>query len=281
MENKLESPVTYQGGKSRIASKIIDIIISRNDVEDMKFYDLCCGSGAITLECINRDLSFSEYRMLDFSVWGDFWKSIGDGNFLIDIFKIYVDNLPKEKENIQKYLLSMSNESPYDGVFLSHVYRYLLLQAGSFGGKQIYIEDGKWKNNSFRSYWLPTEKSNRRSPVNPMMPMPITLYKRVEVLWSELHTNIIGENSNIEDYVEFSDNSIVYVDPPYKNTTKYGNTFDILDWVKKVKQNNDVRIYVSEQYPLGEDSFLISDKRNKGNISGENNKGVAEWLTEF
>ena len=59
------------------------------------------------------------------------------------------------------------------------VYDYLLLQAGAFGSKWIGIEGNKWTNNTFRSYWLPTETSNRKSPVNPMMPLPNTLYERV------------------------------------------------------------------------------------------------------
>jgi len=88
LKNKLESPTAYQGGKQRLAPAIIDIIQERNNLSGKIFHDMCCGSGAITLECINRDLLFSNYKMLDFSVWGDFWKSIGDGNFLIDQFRL-------------------------------------------------------------------------------------------------------------------------------------------------------------------------------------------------
>lgn len=278
---KLETPVTYQGGKQRVAYKIIDIIEERNrDLDGKVFYDLCCGSGSITLETINRNIPFSKNKMLDWSVWGDFWKSIGDGNFSIELFKCYVDNIP-EKEYIQKHLEKMGKESPYDGVLLSHVYRYLLLQAGSFGGKQIWMENNQWKNTSFRSYWLPTESSNRRSPVNPMMPMPETLYKRVESLWYNLHDVIVGKNASIEGHTTFPEHSIIYVDPPYKKTTRYGKQFDVVSWVKEVKKNCNVKIYVSEQEALSDKSFLISEKRSKGNISGNNTKGVQEWLSEF
>jgi len=278
---KLETPVTYQGGKQRVASRIIDIIEDRNsDLEGRVFYDLCCGSGSITLETINREIPFSKNKMLDWSVWGDFWKSIGDGTFLIEMFKCYIDNVP-EKEHVQKHLETMGKESPHDGVFLSHVYRYLLLQAGSFGSKQIWIENDKWKNTSFRSYWLPTETSNRRSPVNPMMPMPETLYSRVEALWHNLHNVVVVKNSNIECHTSFPEYSIIYVDPPYKKTTGYGKKFDIMNWVKEVKKNSNVKIYVSEQEPLSDKAFLISEKRTKGNISGNNTKGVQEWMSEF
>ena len=48
--NELEAPVTYQGGKSRIANKIWDIIKSRNELQHKEFYDLCCGSGSISVQ---------------------------------------------------------------------------------------------------------------------------------------------------------------------------------------------------------------------------------------
>ena len=48
---KLKSPCTFQGGKSRLAPKIVDEISSIVPVDkDTVFYDLCCGSGAISLE---------------------------------------------------------------------------------------------------------------------------------------------------------------------------------------------------------------------------------------
>ena len=55
----------------------------------------------------------------------------------------------------------------------------------------------------------------------------------------------------------------------------------MVEWAKKVKQNCNVKIYISEQKALGENSFLIAEKRTKGNISGNNTKGVEEWLTKF
>lgn len=58
MNNKLIPPCTYQGGKQRYAKQIVDIMFKENNIcENTKFYDLCCGSGAITLEIINRGIS--------------------------------------------------------------------------------------------------------------------------------------------------------------------------------------------------------------------------------
>lgn len=71
-------PCTYQGGKHRVAVKIIDAIDSREHLLQNKtdFYDLCCGSGAITLELINRGFPTHKIHMCDAGPWGTFWKSV-------------------------------------------------------------------------------------------------------------------------------------------------------------------------------------------------------------
>lgn len=40
----MKPPVSYQGGKVRLASRILDTINP-----SQPFYDLCCGSGAISI----------------------------------------------------------------------------------------------------------------------------------------------------------------------------------------------------------------------------------------
>jgi len=172
MGNKLVSPTTFQGGKQRIASKIIDII---NPSKDKIFYDLCCGSGAISLELINR--GYNNVVMLDISPWGLFWKAISEKTFDLDKFAHYCNNVPENKNEIQVYLKNMSKTSIEEDT----VYKFLLLQAGSFGGKAI--SNKNWSTNllSFRNYWQPTETSNRRSPVNPMKGQPKTFDVKTEV----------------------------------------------------------------------------------------------------
>ena len=62
----LKTPCTYQGGKQRLASQIVDCIFKNSVItEDTVFYDLCCGSGAITVELINRGISSKNIVMLD------------------------------------------------------------------------------------------------------------------------------------------------------------------------------------------------------------------------
>ena len=283
----LEIPCSYQGGKQRLAKQIVDIFYKENNInDDTKFFDLCCGSGAISLELINRGFDPNNITMIDNGCFGQFWQDIANGEFDLDIFKREIENLPNI-ENIQSYLKKLS-DLPVDEDKM--VYHYLLLQAGAFGSKQIWIENNKWKNNTFRSYWLPTETSNRRSPVNPMMPMPNTLYNRVESIVKQLSGSIIASRESVFDAVYRIDeerdkgnkNIIIYIDPPYANTTGYKETFDIYSLEGQIWSTSP--IYISEGYKMqgASESYLLSVGRTKGNISGEaKKKPTEEWLNRF
>lgn len=277
---KLVPPCSYQGGKQRLAKQIVDIIFEQNEINEYtKFYDLCCGSGAITLELINRGIHPSNITMVDEGVYGAFWNSVANNEFDLEIFKSEIDKLPELKD-IQKYLQELSNQDVDNDKL---VYHFLLLQSGSFGSKQIWIENNRWKNNSFRSYWLPTETSSRRSPVNPMMPMSNTLYDRVKDIVEYLGGSINAINSDISKIEwHFDENSIVYIDPPYKNTAGYGNDFDYEEFI--INNWAYVNIYVSEGYKMDsvEDAILLSKGRTKGNIRGDvKKKPTEEWLNIY
>ena len=283
----LEIPCSYQGGKQRLAKQIVDIFYKENNInDDTKFFDLCCGSGAISLELINRGFNPNNITMIDNGCFGQFWQDIANGEFDLDIFKREIEKLPN-LENIQSYLKKLS-DLPVDEDKM--VYHYLLLQAGAFGSKQIWIENNKWKNNTFRSYWLPTKTSNRRSPVNPMMPMPNTLYNRVESIVEQLSGSIIASRESVFDAVYRIDeernkgnkNIIIYIDPPYANTTGYKETFDIYSLEGQIWSTSP--IYISEGYKMqgASESYLLSVGRTKGNISGEaKKKPTEEWLNRF
>ena len=283
----LEIPCSYQGGKQRLAKQIVDIFYKENNInDDTKFFDLCCGSGAISLELINRGFNPNNITMIDNGCFGQFWQDIANDEFDLDIFKREIENLPN-LENIQSYLKKLSDLPVNEDRM---VYHYLLLQAGAFGSKQIWIENNRWKNNTFRSYWLPTETSNRRSPVNPMMPMPNTLYNRVEAIVEQLSGSIIASRESVFDAVYRIDeernkgnkNIIIYIDPPYANTTGYKETCDIYSLEGQIWSTSP--IYISEGYKMqgASESYLLSVGRTKGNISGEaKKKPTEEWLNRF
>ena len=224
---ELIAPVSYQGGKQRLSRQIIEEINSRVDLKGKTFIDLCCGSGAVGLESL---IYCSNAVFVDKREMGNFYSSLND--FSLRDFKKEIDLLP-EIEEIKDYLTQKSKEEvPTDN--MERVYLYLLLQAGAFGSKQIWIEDKNWKNCSFRSYWKPTLTSNRRSPVNPMMPMPETLYQRVKNIVEQKEV-ITGYQKDITDFIneyDFTD-CIVYLDPPYKDTTGYFDSLDIVPIIDK------------------------------------------------
>lgn len=280
MNKKLVPPCSYQGGKQRLAKQIVDIIFEQNEInEKTKFYDLCCGSGAITLELINRGIHPNNITMIDASMWGKLWQSIANDEFDLKIFKQEIDKLPSI-DKIQKYLKQI-NLNPIDKDL--DIYHFLLQQAGSFGSKYIDVKDDKWINSTFRSYWLPTETSNRRSPVNPMMPMPDTLYERMKLIVDYMSGNIRALYCKIEEIKwHFCQNDIVYIDPPYKNTSGYNFEFNYEQFL--IDNQYCTNIYISEGYKMnfGNSAILLSKGRSKGNISGDiKKKPTEEWLNCF
>lgn len=263
-QSKLFPPCSYQGGKQRLAKKIVDIIFEQNEInKETKFYDLCCGSGAITLELVNRGIHPNNITMVDSGVYGSFWLEVANDEVELNLLKQLVDDVP-EKKYCKRYLEDLSKN-----VGDNYTYQYLLLQSGSFGGKEISIKDNKWKHHGFRDYWQPTETSVRRSPCNPMQPNQNELYKRVCDIVDYMGGCIRVANCDINNFVQnedFENNSIVYIDPPYIGTTGYSNNFDVLDIVNSIP--NNIKIYVSECNVLSNNNEFITSGKSKGNITG-------------
>lgn len=262
---KLVPPCSYQGGKQRLAKKIVDIIFEQNEInEETKFYDLCCGSGAITLELINRGIHPNNITMVDNGVYGAFWLSVANDEVDIETLSRMVQEVP-QKELCKTYLESLSKYIDEE----NHVYQYLLLQSGSFGGKEVSLEDGKWKHHGFRDYWLPTETSVRRSPCNPMQPNQNEILQRVININNNMSGCVRAIHGKVENFVEqevFTSNSIVYIDPPYMNTTGYSNNLEIMRVIEGIPTY--VPTYVSECHQLSDKYEFITSGKSKGNITG-------------
>ncbi|WP_312286658.1 DNA adenine methylase [Terrisporobacter sp.] len=261
---KLVPPCSYQGGKQKLSKKIVDIIFEQNEInEDTKFYDLCCGSGAITLELINRGIHPSNISMVDNSDYGMFWNSIANDEFDINKFEEIINAVPDNPYRKQ-YLLDLSKTFDKE----NQVYHYLLLQSGSFGGKALWSEHNKWKHHGFRNYWTPTETSIRRSHCNSMQPEPNVMLGRVNNIVNICGGNIRGINDDVLKFTNtevFEDNSIVYIDPPYVGTTGYKSDLNVMDVVNSIPKN--IPIYVSEYNILSDSYEFIIKGNSKGNIT--------------
>lgn len=273
----IKPPMSYQGGKQKIASKIVDYITQNNYDA---FIDVCCGSGAVSIEMFNRGFSAENIYMFDGGPIGAFWQMVSENSFDLEEFSDLIEKIPKDKSKIKKYLEDVSTiEFDYVGEV---IYEYLILQAGAFGGKQIWDENGRFCNTTFRDYWMPTKTSNRRSPVNPMMPMPETLFKNVKSIVENMmgirSTHILVENINFDFIANQHKNICIYVDPPYSNTAGYGLSLDVNNFIEKAKNFGDV--YISEYKPYS-DKHLIVNKTNKGGISGNSKKIMVEYLSKI
>lgn len=278
MNKLLRVPCSYQGGKQRIAPQIVDRLLDAAPHRDCHFYDLCCGSGAISIELVNRGISPSHIHMLDISTWGAFWSAIGSGNFDMKLFDRYLEELPDNKREYKAHM-EMLSARPF---LETDIELYPILQANSFGGKQIWHDGTSWENACFRDYWEPTATSIRRSPANPMQPGPTELRRRIDTLTKEM-IGVKAIKDDIETIFDFNipSDAVVYVDPPYKNTTKYGFDFNLDSFVKKFRNSYQVPLYISEGTALNDNAIMLTFGGAKGGISGFKKRKHEEWLNRF
>lgn len=278
MSCQMRVPCSYQGGKQRVAPQIADRILDAASDTNTRFYDLCCGSAAVSIELVNRGVDPSRISMLDISSWGAFWAAIGAGTFNMAAFDHFLSELPTDKRQVKAHMSALSLLPADD----NEVELYPLLQASSFGGKQIWRNGSRWVNACFRDYWEPTATSVRRSPANPMQPSPTELRRRINALV----TGMKGVTCFKMDIMQVLNeplprNSIVYLDPPYESTTGYGYNFDIKSFISRFRKGNQVPLFVSEGTALSDDATMLNFGGAKGGISGIRKGKHQEWLTRF
>lgn len=278
MNYQLRVPCAYQGGKQRVATQMVDQLLKAAPSPSSRFYDLCCGSGAVSIELVNRGVDPSRIWMLDVSSWGCFWSAIGSGTFNMQTFDKYLSKIPENKRNIQAHMSSISSLP----VGEDEAELYPILQACSFGGKQIWRRGNSWANACFRSYWEPTATSVRRSPANSMQPSPGELRRRIGALAKGMKgvTCLNVDIMTILDHNLPSD-AVVYVDPPYESTTGYAFSFDVRSFIDRFRESNSAPLFVSEGVPLNDDSLLLTLGGAKGGISGVRKGKHEEWLCRF
>lgn len=281
--SKLKAPLSFQGGKQKVAKSIVDII--KGDINTTEYLDICCGSGAISIELINQGAHPEQIFMVDMSEWGAFWEQVSEDCFDIEHFSCLISDIPENPADIKQHL-NLLSKTKFTSIY-DAVPTWLLLQCGSFGGKHIWLgDDGNFKNTSFRDYWLPTPTSSRRSPVNPMMPMPPTLHKQV--------MNVVDKMGAVKavrcDVLDFcfetyelnreKENVVIFIDPPYQSTTGYGYTLDYVAWYSNLKLPSNYKLFITDYVPHSGDFVEIS-KTTKGGISGDSKKVRTEILSRI
>ncbi|RKQ35263.1 MULTISPECIES: DNA adenine methylase [Kocuria] len=276
--SKLRVACAYQGGKQRVAEQIARSLIAASPSRDATFYDLCCGSGAISIELVNQGVRPSQIVMLDLSPWAAFWQAIGNSTFNMDVFVSILDAIPDDKRAVKAHMARIAAEP----VGQYEAETYPVLQSCSFGGKQIWQHNGMWENAFFRDYWVPTATSVRRSPANPMQPSVQELRRRIEALASGMQ-GLTCLRADIVTVLQIAipKNAVIYIDPPYAQTTGYGYTFEVKSVIEGIRARNSVPIFVSEGRKLGENARLLTFGGAKGGISGAKTGKHEEWLNYF
>lgn len=271
-------PCSYQGGKQRIAAQVVDHLLEAAPGPNSRFYDLCCGSGAVSIELVNRGVDPSRIWMLDISSWGSFWSAIGSGTFNMDVFEHFLSELPSDKRDFKAHMSALSALP----VGEDEVELYPLLQACSFGGKQIWRNGEHWANACFRDYWEPTATSVRRSPANPMQPGPSELRRRIGALVNGMR-GVTCLNMDIMTTLNapLPNDAVVYIDPPYKSTTRYAFSFDLTSLINRFREINQAPLFISEGVPLNDNSLMLTFGGAKGGISGARKGKHQEWLSRF
>ena len=267
-------PVTYQGGKGRLAAQIVETI---GIPIAGRFYDLCCGSGAISVAAVERGQDPRRVTMVDLSPWGLFWKAIGDGSFSVEEFERVCSSVPTDPKRIKSHIEALYR-APVRAAM--QVYDFLLLQAASLGGGAVWIDGSRWRGGGFRDYWLPTETSSRRSHVNPMMPMPESIVERVRVLAKRMR-GVEGTCADIGQpgfSVPYVRGDVAYIDPPYVGTSKYGYKVDAVAIASSLR----IPCWVSEGRALSSEALCLSTGRAKGGMTGNRKRAPnEEWLSAF
>ena len=276
MSSLMRVPCSYQGGKQRVASQIVDLLLEAAPSTNSYFYDLCCGSGAVSIELVNRGIDPSRIHMLDISSWGSFWTAIGSGTFNMGVFDQFLSNLPSDKHDFKTHMSELS-KLPVDN---HEAEVYPIIQACSFGGKQIWRDNGRWMNACFRNYWEPTATSVRRSPANPMQPSPVELRRRIVALVNGME-GVTCLKTDIMMLLEtpIPSDAVVYVDPPYKSTTGYGFGLDITSFINTFREISQAPLFISEGVPLNDDALMLTFGGAKGGISGNRKGKHQEWLS--
>ena len=271
-------PCAYQGGKQRVAAQIADLLIDAAPGPNSQFFDLCCGSGAVSVELVNRGIDPTRIFMLDISSWGTFWSAIGSEMFNMEVFDQFLSELPTNKRELKIHMSSLAAIPLGE----HEAELYPILQACSFGGKQIWRKGTNWANACFRDYWEPTATSVRRSPANPMQPSPIELRRRVAALATGMKGVTCFKTDIMKTLSEpLPSDAVAYVDPPYQSTTGYAFGFDLRSFIAHFQAVNRVPLFVSEGTPLSENSVMLTFGGAKGGISGVRKGKHQEWITRF
>lgn len=245
----------YQGSKKKISKKIVEII-KQNFGKDKPIYDIFGGGGAITAECLLNGLDV-HYNDLDFTITTMFQKIINEDREYLKTLIIsrneFIEILNKEFKTIDDELKLLVNSFAYN--------RKSYLYSKDVSDIKYNIAMEIIENHDTFSNYRKTEtyiKNLQKFKDKSYQKTRLQQLERIDKLQNMQSVPLHIEPTNL-DYNAFSNvkNAILYLDPPYENTTLEGYTINefnsqlFYDWAYNMSKNNIVLV----------SSYSISDNR--------------------
>lgn len=228
------------GSKNRYAKYLLPIMLE-DRLPDQYFVDMFAG-GCNMIDKVDGNRIANDIHPELMAMWNEF---------------VHNDTLPPSFISEDTYHDMKKNPEQYEPWELGYVGFSL-----SFGGKWF---GGYRRDKAGTKGCIENMKTQSRRSYNSMV-------KQIEQLQDVTFTN-----QHYMD-VEIPDNSIVYCDPPYANTTKYKTNFDhnlFWDWVRETSVNHTV--YVSE-YTAPDDFQCVWSKPVTTTIDKASTKQSIEKL---
>lgn len=262
--------VSYQGGKAVLAPRIADVM---NVPRERPFVELCAGTAAVSLELLNRG-HHGPIALVDSGPWGLVWSQLGSGTFDLRAFRRYCASVPRNPKSVRGFLEDLATQPATRDTAPV----FLLLQAGSFGGRAITDEGGRWRHHGFRTHWRGEVRGRECQETRPTLaPRLPELLRRVEALVNALPGRVRGWRARAEDWRGHSDET-VYIDPPYRGTLEYPHELDAVALAERLPSV----VWVSERRPLGPHAVSLGRNRRAGmERASRPDRSRDEWLTRF
>jgi integrase/16S rRNA G966 N2-methylase RsmD len=259
------------GCKQRIASRLARLIEAE---KPKRVFDLCCGTGAISMELLNRGFEPSKLAMVDAGPWGAFWEAVSTRSFPIERLAQLVELVPKRQTEINKWITQLAGE---ESRFCPAA--FVILSAASFGSKPIRFdpEFGRWTGPGWKTVKSTWQPKNQFSAITPR---PVEILARVQNIVARMQ-DVRAFHRDVHELLGwFGPGDVVYIDPPYAGQTGYGaELVDVEAFAQQIAQRGAV-VLVSEARALSAESYSLGRVR-RGKVSGGPGNGSEEWISYF
>jgi len=261
--------IPYKGSKNKIAEKLIEQLPPAKH-----FYDLFGGGGAMThcalLSGKYKYVHYNEFNPLVFKAFkmainGEFkgenrWISREDFKRLKDTDP-YVACCFSFGNDFKTYAYGKNCEP-----FKKAVHYSIFFDDNSLLNKYIDLKDFKYSSGNIKERRLELQRYMKTNLIESL--------ERLERLQSlERLNNVRVLLSNLSyDEVPIENDSVIYCDPPYKDTNTYLDDFNhekFYQWLRECREKNQ-QVFISE-YQMPNDFYevfsikkrvLINDKQN-------------------